>query len=381
MKKLFYITYQTFPGNTANTIQSIANLKYFVRNSVQVKLFFPIRSKESRAEIKSLQKFYNFTEEFEVHGLDHPFPFGKYETEDSAFTLSLYNKFLFLYSHMLWSLKAVRHVLKKIEKPDVFFTRSDWVLFFLSLYKQNVIFECHQYSKIRNLLIKLSLKSNKTKVIFVNNQLPKTFNLDEKNNNNLLVLHNGFEEDLFQKNIEKIKNQIIFSGNISRFSKDRGINLIIKSFKNSRLFEKYKLKIIGGSQNDIEKINNLVKELELDTSIEILGKLDRKKTIEKIQESDIGLLINSSNSDSSIHTSPLKYFEYLRSGLNIVAVDLPAHRELPLSENISFYKEDDEQSFISSLNKLEKEKNKTEIADINIFSVDNRVKKIIKFSL
>jgi len=381
MKKLFYITYQTFPGNTANTIQSIANIKYLVRNSVQVELFFPMRSKESRAELESLQKFYNFTEEFEVHGLDHPFRFGKNEKEDSAFTLSLYNKILFLYSHMLWSLKAVRHILKKREKPDVFFTRSDWILFFLSLYKQNVIFECHQYSRIRNLLIKLSLKSSKTKVIFVNNQLPKTFNLDKKNNNNLLVLHNGFEEDLFKKNIEKIKNQIIFSGNISRFSKDRGINLIIKSFKNRNLFEKYKLKIIGGSQIDIEKLKKLVKDLELNTSIEILGNLDRKKTIEKIQESDIGLLLNSSNSDSSIHTSPLKYFEYLRGGLNIVAVDLPAHRELPLSENISFYKEDDEVSFVSSLDKLEKEENKTDVADIDIFSVNNRVKKIIKFSL
>ena len=71
----------------------------------------------------------------------------------------------------------------------------------------------------------------------------------------------------------------------------------------------------------------------------------------------------------------------MRGGLNIVAVDLPAHRELPLSENISFYKEDDEVSFVSSLDKLEKEENKTDVADIDIFSVNNRVKKIIKFSL
>ena len=71
----------------------------------------------------------------------------------------------------------------------------------------------------------------------------------------------------------------------------------------------------------------------------------------------------------------------MRSGLNIIAVELPAHRELPLSENILFYKEGDEESFISTLNKLEKEENKSEIADINIFSVNNRVKKIIKFGL
>jgi len=52
MKKLFYLTYQTFPANTANTIQTIANIKYFVRNSLEVKLFFPIRSNESSSEIR-----------------------------------------------------------------------------------------------------------------------------------------------------------------------------------------------------------------------------------------------------------------------------------------------------------------------------------------
>ena len=381
MKKLFYLTYQTFPANTANTIQSIANIKYFVKNSIEVKLFFPLRSKESEAKIKTLQKFYDFNEVFDVYGLEHPFLFGKKETGNTDFTLSAYNKFLFLYSHMMWSWMAVKHVLKNYEKPDIFFTRSDWVLFFLSLNKQSVIFECHQYSKIRNILIKLSLRSDKTKIIFVNDQLPRTFRLDKKNNKKIIILHNGFEEDLFQKNVKKIKKQIIFSGNISRFSKDRGIKLVIASFQKKEVFDKYKLKIIGGSKSDIEMLNKLVKELGVEESVNVLGKLGRKNTIEKIQESDIGLLINSSNSDSSIHTSPLKYFEYLRSGLNILAVDLPAHRNLPLYEKIVFYKEDDEESFISSLNKLQNQKNITKIADINQFSVDSRVKKIIKFCL
>ena len=67
MKQLFYLTYQTFPANTANTIQSIANIKYFVRNSLEVKLFFPLRSKESDSKLENLQKFYDFKEEFEVY--------------------------------------------------------------------------------------------------------------------------------------------------------------------------------------------------------------------------------------------------------------------------------------------------------------------------
>ena len=44
---------------------------------------------------------------------------------------------------------------------------------------------------------------------------------------------------------------------------------------------KLKKKNIPISFVPIEKLNKLVKELELDASIEILGKLDRKKTIEK----------------------------------------------------------------------------------------------------
>ena len=381
MKKLFYLTYQTFPANTANTIQTIANIKYFVRNSLEVKLFFPIRSNESSSEIKNLKKFYDFNEEFEVYGLDHPLPFGKNSRKDPNFTLSKYNKLLFLYSHMIWSLKAVNYVLKNFDKPDIFFTRSDWVLFFLSLKKQNVIFECHQYSKIRNILIKLSLRSDNTKIIFVNNQLPNTFKINKKNNDKLIVLHNGFEEDLFEKNVKKIKNQIVFSGNISRFSKDRGVNLIINSFQKNNLYINYNLKIIGGEKKDVEKLDKLIKKLSMEKSIETFGNLRRKETIRHIQESDIGLLINSSDSDSSIHTSPLKYFEYLKSGLKIIAVDLPAHRALPLSENIIFYKENNIDSFISAIVKLEDQKIDRDIADINKYSVNTRVKRIIEFGL
>ena len=34
MSNLTYVTYQTFPANTANSMQSIAMIKNFVRNGV-----------------------------------------------------------------------------------------------------------------------------------------------------------------------------------------------------------------------------------------------------------------------------------------------------------------------------------------------------------
>ena len=59
MKKVLnYISYQSFPANTANSLQTISNLKYLARNHYEVRLFFPLREKNSSDDLKILQKYY-----------------------------------------------------------------------------------------------------------------------------------------------------------------------------------------------------------------------------------------------------------------------------------------------------------------------------------
>ena len=74
----------------------------------------------------------------------------------------------------------------------------------------------------------------------------------------------------------------------------------------------------------------------------------------------------------------LKYFEYLYGELKIIAVDFPAHRDLPFSENISYFQENDTNSFLYSLIKTQ---NMQPIKKVNLesISLDFRAKKIIKF--
>ena len=61
-KTIHYITYQTFPADTANSIQSISNIKYLVRKGVKVKLFFPNREQQSNDDISVLKKHYDFSQ-------------------------------------------------------------------------------------------------------------------------------------------------------------------------------------------------------------------------------------------------------------------------------------------------------------------------------
>ena len=85
MKNLIYLTYQSFPSTTANSLQSITNIKYLVKEGIPVKLIFPLREKFSNSDISSLQKHYDFSEVFEVLGTKHYLPFGKIKIFNKLF--------------------------------------------------------------------------------------------------------------------------------------------------------------------------------------------------------------------------------------------------------------------------------------------------------
>ena len=44
------------------------------------------------------------------------------------------------------------------------------------------------------------------------------------------MLHNGYDEELFNQNIDKQNRRIIFVGSLIRFNKERGISFLIEAF-------------------------------------------------------------------------------------------------------------------------------------------------------
>ena len=116
--KLNYVTYQTFPAETANSLQSMTMIKYFIKNGFKVKLIFPNRNKNSNGNLDILKNFYSINENFEVKMTKHLLPFEKFNFLKGIF---------FHISHFLWGFLITR----KITKVDeLYFTRSDWVYYF-----------------------------------------------------------------------------------------------------------------------------------------------------------------------------------------------------------------------------------------------------------
>ena len=366
--RLIYITYQTFPANTANSLQTITNIAELVKQGVKVKLIFPDRDIQSSDNLELIQNFYEIEEDFEIIKINHNLPFGKFK---------FFNKLTYHLSHFIWSKKTVKNVINN-SKNDYFFTRSDWIFYFLSKHKKQVIFECHQPSKLRNIILKLCLKKETSKIIFLNDSLYENYKKLIKFDSNYIVLNNGYKNIFFKDEVKKKKNQIIFVGELLRFGSTRNIEFIISCFEDSRL-DKYKLKIVGGPEKYIKLLKENRKQ-HLPKNVDFLGRLSHLNTIKMLQESEIGLLINSSkNSHSVKFTSPLKYFEYLAANLKIVAVDFDSHRELPFASNILFFSEDSKESFIQCILKSVN-LNPIQEIDYTSFSIENRVKSFLSFA-
>ena len=360
MKTLNYITYQTFPASTANSLQTISHLNHFSLKGWRVKLFFPLREKSSTDNRNKINNLYNIDRNIEVNGIRHPYPFGK---------IKVLEKFMYSISHYLWSRNFIKNVID-LSSEEYYMTRSDWIAYYLAKSGKNIVFEIHNYSKTRNYVLRKISKFENIKLIFLTEGLKNSFSdLPSRYE----ILPSGVDESLFQE--VGIKNlDIVFVGNLKRFGQSRNIDFLIKAFSENDELQNIKLTVVGGPSEEVIRLKKLLNKSS--KNIDFVGSLNRKETISYVQRAKVGVLINSSNNIHSLkYTSPLKYFEYLYADLNIVAVDFESHHELPESENIYFYKENDTLDFskkiISALENEPKQIDKTKI------KMSTRVEQII----
>lgn len=369
MNKLMYITYQNFPDYTANSLQTISNINKLVELGVKIDLIFPLRKKDSSDNLIELQDFYFVKNNFTPIGIKHNYPFGK---------ISFFNKFFFHISHFLWS-KSVFKKYKNQLKDSIIFTRSDWIFYFCSKHKFNVTFECHSLTKLRKYIIKRSISNKNSKIIFLHDSLLADAFVKKDFLQRVKVIHNGFDEDYFyeEPNKEKFTEKLIFNGNITRHGKLRNFEYIFDALNSKELSTKT-LEIYGANEKESEYLNSIIQSKNV-SNVKIFPYLKRNDIAKKIRDSDIGLLINNSDDHhAKYYSSPLKYFEYLGSGLNVLAVNLPAHENLPFSEHISFFEEDDIDSFIKAVIEIKKFPSEEKIR-LEEFSSTNRAKSIINF--
>ncbi len=124
MKKLKYITYQTFPSIKANSIQTIENLNH-LRKYFDVELIFPLRESYSSDKTEIIKNYYDLDKNIRFLGTNHKLPFGK---------VKIFEKYLFLISHYLWAKKYAKSM-KALIKITILQGRIGYFIFYQNIIK------------------------------------------------------------------------------------------------------------------------------------------------------------------------------------------------------------------------------------------------------
>lgn len=360
MESITYITYQTFPAFTANSIQTMTHIKYFSKLGLKVNLVFPLRNKESVSDSKKLKDFYNITTDFNSQGTKHFLPFKK---------VKIFERFNYILSHFLWAFFISWKY--KNKKNENYFTRSEWIFYFMSRKNHKIIFECHQISKIKKILIEKSLLSANSRLILLTESMKNEISIPDSSK--VLILSSSYDEEIFSydEKIEK-ENKIVYSGSFFRFGKSRGIENLKDSF-NELSNEGIEIVLISNDAVNIYETTNLnIGDFTL------YSNLSREEISSKLSSCKIGLLINNKSHHAEKYTSPLKFFEYISMGLNVVATKNEAHQKLPYQEKIYYFDKHSNESFLEAVRAAMK----AEISipkDIESYSMGSRVERISKF--
>jgi hypothetical protein len=265
--------------------------------------------------------------------------------------LKIFNKISYIVSHLIWSFIVAKKYFKINQKYANYnvFTRSNWILFFFAIKNVKVVFEVHKQSKTTRLIFFLLKNKKNVGFVFLNLPLLESFKLNNQQLSNSITLHNSFDEEDFKEVIFNPKPKtLVFMGRLTRYNQSRNINFLIDAFKKNEL-ENYQLFIIGGPNKSYNHLKSEVTNQKI-KNITVLNHMPQNELLSKISKIDIGILINSGFEENSRNfTSPLKYFEYLRTGLKVVAINFNAHKVLPYSDQIFYFQENNIDSFINSV--------------------------------
>ena len=136
------------------------------------------------------------------------------------------------------------------------------------------------------------------------------------------------EVDSIKKTLKTSENEVIV-GYAGSFASYQGIDIIFDAIpKIVKENDSIKFMIVGGSEEEIDRYKNQLKQQGVTRQIEFLGKIHPDKLPAYLSASDILLAPRKSGVNS-----PLKILDYFKAGAAIVATNTQANQRLLNDEN------------------------------------------------
>ncbi|OGC95685.1 hypothetical protein A2590_00030 [Candidatus Adlerbacteria bacterium RIFOXYD1_FULL_48_8] len=179
--------------------------------------------------------------------------------------------------------------------------------------------------------------------------------------------------------IPEDKHVIVYTGSIDEPWK--GVGVLYEASK--LLDDSYQIVVVGGKEHYVEYFK---KEYPERANFLMVGQKPHESIPSYIALADVVVLPNSGKQAiSAISTSPMKLFEYMASGVPIVASDLPSIREVLNPDNAFLVEADNPQALAEGIESVMKQR---EVAsaraaqaqrDVQAYTWDNRARSILSF--
>ncbi|MDP2910068.1 MAG: glycosyltransferase family 4 protein [bacterium] len=184
-----------------------------------------------------------------------------------------------------------------------------------------------------------------------------------------------------RKKINLLQNRKIVMYSGSLYSLDwKGVGVLLDEIK--YLPDDYLVVLVGGEKEELKKIEKSYSSEKL----LLIGRRPHEEIPYYLKAADVLILPNKKgDATSEKYTSPLKLFEYMASGVPIVASDLPSIREILNENNAVLIESNNPADLAGGIKKilqnpeLAEKISRQAIKDVRNFTWDKRAKEIIDF--
>jgi glycosyltransferase involved in cell wall biosynthesis len=246
-----------------------------------------------------------------------------------------------------------------ISKDDICYSRDIWLLPFLRAKTKKIFLETHYLSRLDALSLRLAHFAKK--IVVVTSFLKEELVRFGYRPFDILVAPSGYDAAEFdritaskselrsQLGLPVDKKLVLYSGNLFAW---KGVYTLIDSWK--EIYERFgdaaKLVILGGSEDTSPAFKKYVESKSYAGSVIIVGHKKHGEVAAYLKSADVLVIPNSAKERiSEYNTSPIKLFEYMASGVPIVASDLPSMREILSDKNAFFAAADDPKSLTAAI--------------------------------
>lgn len=140
----------------------------------------------------------------------------------------------------------------------------------------------------------------------------------------------------------------VYAGSLSNWKND--LSLVVSGFSSLQASEDAKLLVVGGSDEEVADLESLARDHGVGDAVECVGRVPQRAVFDYLALADIGFVpLREGDRIASHYTSPLKLYEYLISGLEVVASSVPAiTQNTNADDHLHLYEPGDQETFVTA---------------------------------